>query len=175
MLHTPGFGLTCFSESPDNQMPSFKSSLTLYLLNHSQWFVVVVLCKTWYSAVSSVLKPASVQSTASVGRSTLSTLSTLAKIRSPWSDHACIHKGSSAMKFMNWPLSWLPSQLFGIKSLILYGLAVSAGPAENLCMALEMLLIASSLPVCISPRTCCRGVCHLLSDLPTATSSSLLW
>ena len=37
--------------------------------------------------------------------------------------------------------------------------AVSAGPAERLCMALEMLLIASSLPltaVCISSRTRCK-------------------
>ena len=39
----------------------------------------------------------------------------------------------------------------------LYGLAVSAG---SLCMALEMLLIASSLPliaVCISSRTRCKN------------------
>ena len=97
-------------------------------------------------AVSSVLKSASLQSTASVERSTLSTLSTLTSIRSPWSDLACIHKCSSAMKFLNWPLSWLQAQLFGIKSMILYGLAASAGPAEILRMALEMLLIASSLP-----------------------------
>ena len=52
--------------SPDDQMPSFKSFLTLYLLTH-----------------------------------TLSTLSTLTRIRSPSSDQACIHKRSSAMKFLN--------------------------------------------------------------------------
>ena len=59
----------------------------------------------------------------------------------------------------NWPLSWMPSQLFGIKSLVLYGLAASAGPGEILCMALEMLLIAYSLPliaVHISSRTRCK-------------------
>ena len=63
------------------------------------------------------------------------------------------------MKFLNWPLSWLPSQLFGTKSLILCGLAVSAGPAESLCMALELLLIASSLSlvaVCTCSRTRCK-------------------
>ena len=95
----------------------------------------------------------------SVERSALSTLSTITRIRSPWSDHACIHKCSSAMKFLNWPFIWLPSQLFGIKSLILYGLPVSAGPAESLCLALEMLLIASNLPLiamCISSRTRCK-------------------
>ena len=62
------------------------------------------------------------------------------------------------MKFLNWPVSWLLPQLFGIRSLILHGLAVSAGPAESLCMALEML-IASSLPliaVCIYSRTRCK-------------------
>ena len=117
---------------------------------------VVVLCNTWYRVVS---KSAFVQSTASVEHSTWSTLSTLTRIRSPWSDHACIHKCSSAMKFLGWPLSWLPSQLFGINSLILYGLADSAGPAESLCMALAMMLIASSLPliaVCITSRTRCK-------------------
>ena len=79
-----------------------------------------------------------------------------------------MHKCSSAMKLLNWPLSWLPSQLYGIKSLILCGLAVSAVPAERLCMALEMLLIASSLPliaVCISSRGSLQGVCNLMSDL----------
>ena len=123
-------------------MPSFKSCRTLYLLNLSVSFVVVL-----YRAVSSVLKSASVQSAATVQRSTLATLSTLTKIRSPWSDHACIHMCSSVMKFLNWPFTWLPSQLFGIKSLILYGLSASAGPAESLCMALEMLPVASSLPL----------------------------
>ena len=81
------------------------------------------------------------------------------RFRSPWSHHDCIRKCSSAMKFLNWPSSWLPFQLFGIKSLILYGLAVSAGPAESFCMTLEMLLSASSLPliaVCISSRTRCN-------------------
>ena len=52
----------------------------------------------------------------------------------------------------------MPSQLFGIKSLILYGLAVCGRHVESLCMALEMLLIASSLPllavVYISSRIC---------------------
>ena len=55
--------------------------------------------------------------------------------------------------------SRLPPQLLGVKSLILYGVAVSAAPAESLCMALEMLLIASSLPCiaqCISSRTRCK-------------------
>ena len=116
--------------------------------------------KIWYRADSNVLKFASVQSTASVDRSTVSTLSALTKVGSPWSDHStCIHKCSSAMEFLNWPLSWLPSQLFGIRSLTLYGLAVSAGPAESLCMAPEMLLITSSLPlmgVCIPSRTRCK-------------------
>ena len=108
--------------------------------------------------MSNVLKPASARSTASVDRSTLSTLSTLTRIRSPWSDHACIHKRSSALKFLNWHLSWLPSQLSGIRSLILCGMAVSAGPAESLCMALEILLIAPCLPliVCISSRSRCK-------------------
>ena len=79
-----------------------------------------------------------------------------------------MHKCSSAMKLLNWPLSLLPSQLFGIKSLILSGLAVSAVPAERPCMALEMLLIASSLTliaVCISSRGSLQGVCNLMSDL----------
>ena len=40
----------------------------------------------------------------------LSTLSTLAKIRSPWSDHACIHRCKSDMKLRNSPFSLLPSQ-----------------------------------------------------------------
>ena len=98
---------------------------------------VVVLCKTWCRAVSSVPKSASVHSTASVERSTLPTLSTLTKIHSPLSDHACVHKCSFAMKFLNWPFSWLSSKLFGIQSLILYGLAVSAGPAESPFMTLR--------------------------------------
>ena len=107
------------------------------------------------------------QYTASVERSILSTPSTLTRIRSPRSDHASIHKCSSDTKFQNWPLSWLPSQLFSIRSLILYGLAISAGLAESLCMALEMLQIASNPPNCCghfftnSPQ----GVCNLLSDL----------
>ena len=57
-------------------------------------------------------------------------------------------------------LSWLASQLFRIKSLIQHGLAVSARPAESLCEALELLLIAFSLPLivaCISSRTSCKG------------------
>ena len=44
-------------------------------------------------------------------------------------------------------------------NVILQGLAVSAGLAESLCMALEMLLISSCLPliaVCISSRTRCK-------------------
>ena len=51
---------------PDDHMPSFKSSLNPALVEF-----VVVLCKIRYTAVSSVLKSASVQSTASVERSTL--------------------------------------------------------------------------------------------------------
>ena len=96
------------------------------------------------------LKSASVHSTASVDRSTLSTLSSLTRIRSTWSDHACIHKCSSAMKFLNWPLSWLPSQLFGDRSL-----ALQLG---CFCMALEMLLVH----FCTNSL---QGVWKLLSDL----------
>ena len=93
--------------------------------------------------------------------------------RSPLSPR-CVHLGltmlasTSAvlpMKFLNWPLSWLPSQLLGTRSLILYGLAVSAG---SLCMVLELLPIASSLPLiaCVHLfTTSLQGVCHLLSDL----------
>ena len=73
------------------------------------------------------------------------------------------------MKFLNWPFSWLLSRVFGIKSLILYGLAISANLAESLCMALEMLLIASSLPLIAHFFTdSLQAVCNLLSDL-------LLW
>ena len=73
--------------------------------------------------------------------------------------HACIRKCSSGHEVPELALSWLASQPFGIKSLILYGLAVAAVPAESLCMALEMLLIAPSLPliaVCVSSRTRCK-------------------
>ena len=69
------------------------------------------------------------------------------------------------MKFLNWP--WLPSQIFGIKSLILYGFA--AGPAENLCMALgDAAYSHPRLPLiamCISSRTRCKESALFLSDL----------
>ena len=95
-------------------------------------------------------------STASVDGSTLSTPSTLTRIRSPWSDPACIHKCSSAMKFLNWPSSWLPSQLFGVKPLILYGLPVSAEPAESQsAIDCREQFFTDSL----------QRVCNLLSDL----------
>ena len=73
-----------------------------------------------------------------------------------WSDPACTQKCSSAMKFLNWPSSWLPSQLFGMKPLILYGLPVSAEPAES----------QSAIDCCVHLFTnSLQGVCNLLSGL----------
>ena len=62
------------------------------------------------------------QSTESVLLSNLSVLSTLTSTVSPPLDHACIHKCKSDMECPNYPLSLLPPQYLGMKSLIRYGL-----------------------------------------------------
>ena len=67
------------------------------------------------------------------------------------------------MNVLNWTSSWLPSQLFGIKSLILYGLCVSARPAESLCAA-DCIQSAVDWRVHLFTDSLQR-VCHLLSDL----------
>ena len=91
----------------------------------------------------------------------------------PWSDRACIHTCSSAMKFLNWPFSWLLSQLFGVKSLILYGLAVSAKPAwissRTRCKESALLsgLLLQRHQVCWGGHTC------LLLGYATAAAADL--
>ena len=82
--------------------------------------------------------------------------------RSQLSPEFARHKCSSAMKLLTWPLSWLPSQLIGIKSLILYGLDVSAGPAESVWMALEM---PADCIQSASSQTRCKECAHLLPDM----------
>ena len=70
-----------------------------------------------------------------------------------------IHKCSSSMKFLNWLLPWLPVPALRYQVTDPVRFAVSAGPPESLLMALEMLLIASSLPfiaVSISSQTRCK-------------------
>ena len=100
--------------------------------------------------------------------SALSTPSTLTRIRSPWCDHACIHMCSPAMEFLNGPLSWLPSQLFGIKSLTVYGLGCSCKSCS------DPLHGAGDAADCIQSAITCRvhfftdslqRDCKLLSDL----------
>ena len=105
----------------------------------------VVLYNTWQSHASIDLNSTSGQSTASVLLSNLSVLSTLTSIVSPSSDHACIHKCRSDMKFRNYPLSLLRSQFHGMRSLIRDGLE-AVDVAENI---LECCVDAvQNVPLC---------------------------
>ena len=56
------------------------------------------------------------------------------------SDFAGIYRCKAAMKFQNSPFSMLPSQFFGIRSLLQYGLAAHGAFAERFCIAVSMLL-----------------------------------
>ena len=50
----------------------------------------------------------------------------------------------------------------------LYGWADSPGPAESLCMALEMLLVASSLPLVAVSSSCLICCCNVIQSAPVA-------
>ena len=91
----------------------------------------------------------------------MSTLSTLAKIRSPWSDHGCIHRCKSDMKLRNYPFSLLPSQFLGMRSL-------SVVFVDTFWSAVLMLFNMSILPLTVSFIFCAQllyDVSHFLSQL----------
>ena len=108
----------------------------------------VVLCSAGYSDASIVANCSCEQSTESVLSWYLSELSRLTRSVSPSLHHACILKCRSDMKCLNSPLSLLPSQFLGIRSLIRYGFR--AGFAVVLCHAVAMPLNMSNLPLAVS-------------------------
>ena len=86
-------------------------------------------------------------------------------------DLACIHKCRSDTKCRNYPLSLLPSQFLGMRSLIRYGLE-SNGFADTFCGAVLMLLKMLILLLTVSFTSifsCCSQLlyhsCHFLSQL----------
>ena len=82
---------------------------------------------------------------------------TLTSVLSPSSDHACIHKCKSDVKCLNYPLSLLPSQFLGMKSLIRYSYA------DTLCNGVAMRFNMSNLPLTASFSSV--RICPFLSQL----------
>ena len=87
----------------------------------------------------------------------MSPQSSLTRIVSHSSDHACTHQSKSDLKCREYPLSLLPSHCPEMKSPIRYGLEAT-GFAVTFCSAVLMLLNMSILPLTvsfISVRNCC--------------------
>ena len=91
------------------------------------------------------------------GLRNVSPQSSLTRIVSHSSDHACTHQSKSDLKCREYPLSLLPSHCPEMKSPIRYGLEAT-GFAVTFCNAVLMLLNMSILPLAvsfISVRNCC--------------------
>ena len=104
--------------------------------------------------------------------SSLSVLSTLTRIVSPSSDHACVHTRRSDMECLNFPSSLLPSQSLGMRSLSRNGLE-TADFADTFCSAVLMLLNMSILPPCSLWRFC--STLQVSLDPPAELASTRLF
>ena len=129
-------------------MPSFKSSVTLYLLNNSQWFLC---CRPEPDLIRSGFECSEV-----CFRAIFLPVLNVPPCRRSQLSPGFAHLGltmlastsaSTAVKFLNWPFSWL----------ILYGLAGTGDGADRTQSAIDcrVHVLTDSL----------QGVCHLLSDL----------
>ena len=148
-------GFFCRTCSSDRRRATLRSPSAL--VSVALFSVVRLLCNTWQSDASLVPNSSCEQSPESVMLSNLSVLSTLTSVVSPSSGHACTHKCKSDMKFRNSPLSLLPPQFLGMRSLIQYGLE-AVDFAETLWSAVLMLFNMSILPLTvsfISTLNCC--------------------
>ena len=149
MLRTLNFLLTRSSDRPSLRLRAMLRIPAVFvfaeLLSVARF--AVVLCSAGYSDASIVANCSCEQSTDSV-LSWLLELSRLTSSVSPSLHHACILKCRSDMKCLNSPLSLLPSQFLGIRSLIRYGFR--AGFAVALCHAVAMPLNMSNLPLTVS-------------------------
>ena len=96
-------------------------------------------------------------------------LSTLTRIVPPSQDHACIHKCRSDMNCRMSPLSLLPSQFLGMRSLIRY--RFGAGSSVTLCIVVAMPFNKSSTDKLSPPRNhsgiTCREAPEFMVTLPS--------
>ena len=131
------FCQTCSSDRISLTLRNFSVLLSVALFSAVR---LLSFCARLGSDASIDLNATSEQSTA---RELLSNLSVLLNADKPSSDHACIHKCRSDMKFRNSPVSLLPSQFLGMRSLIRYGLE-PIDFADTVCNAVLMLFKMST-------------------------------
>ena len=142
---------TCSSDHISSRSRAMlESLLTLRLLHFSQWFICCCSVKIRGKIEASiVLHSSHVQSMGSVLVSKCVKAPDADMYRSPSSDHACIQKCRSDMKYRNSPLTLLPLPFPGVRSLIRHGFA-RAGFTVTFRKALLLLFRISILPLTVS-------------------------